>query len=125
MDQEDWTTGPSARRIIERAVADALTRNGVDDESALSDDVRSRATIVWPPHSEPTVRAIDDANRTLTLDAYINDKKSDPKYATSFIPSTAKPRIRVTDQPALFGADLGMVARGEIEIVDDRERPRH
>jgi hypothetical protein len=29
----------------------------------------------------------------------------------------------MTDQQALFGADLGMVARGEIEIVDDRERP--
>jgi hypothetical protein len=64
-------------------------------------------------------------NRTLTLDAYIDEKKSDPAYASSFIPNPAKPRISVTDQKALFGADIGMVARGEIEIVDDREpRPR-
>jgi hypothetical protein len=125
MDQEDWTTGPSARRIIERAVADALTRNGVDAESALAEDVRSRATIVWPPHSEWSIRIIDDTNRTLALDAYMTEKKSDPAYASSFIPSPANPRISVTDQQGLFGADLGMVARGEIEIVDDRERPRH
>jgi hypothetical protein len=124
MEEENWTTGPSATRIIECGVADALTRNGVYAASALSDDVRSRATIVWPPRCEPAVRVIDDTNRTLTLDAYINEKKSDPAYASSFIPSTAKPRVRVTDQQALFGADLGMVARGEIEIVDDRERPR-
>jgi hypothetical protein len=58
-------------------------------------------------------------------DAYINEKRSDPGYASSFIPSPAKPRIRVTDQQALFGAEIGMVARGEIEIVDDRERSRH
>jgi hypothetical protein len=68
------------------------------------------------------IRAADDKNRSLTLDAYIDEKRSDPKYASSFIPSPAKPRIRVTDQQALFGADIGRVARGEIEIVDDRER---
>lgn len=124
MDEEIWTTGPSARRFIEREIAEALTRNGVYAASALSDDVRSRATIVWPPRSEPAVRATDDTNRTLTLDVYIDEKKSDPKYASSFIPSLSKPRIRVTDQQALFGADLGMISRGEIEIVDDRERPR-
>jgi hypothetical protein len=124
MEAENWTTGPSVRRIIERGVADALTRNGVYAASALSDDVRSRATIVWPPRSEPSIRAIDDANRTLTFDAYINEKKSDPAFASSFIPSPAKPRISVTDQQALFCADLGMVARGEIEIVDDQECPR-
>jgi hypothetical protein len=125
MDEETWKTGPSARTIIDRGVADALTRNGVNAASALSDDVRSRATIVWPPRSEPAIRVIDDTNRTLTLDAYINEKKTDPAYASNFIPSTAKPRVRVTDQQALFGADIGMVARGEIEIVDDRERPRN
>jgi hypothetical protein len=32
-------------------------------------------------------------------------------------------RGRHCDVKALFGADLGMVARGDIEIVDDRERP--
>ena len=88
----------------------------------MSDDVRSHATIVWPPRGEPSVRATDDTNRTLTLDAYIDEQRSDPKYASSFIPSPAKPQIRITDQRALFGADLGMVSRGEIEIVDDRER---
>jgi len=124
MDEETWKTGPSARTIIERGIAETLTRNGVCAESALADDVRSRATIVWPPRCEPAIRVIDDTNRTLSLDAYINEKKSDPAYASSFIPSTAKPRVRVTDQQGLFGADLGMVARGEIEIVDDRERPR-
>lgn len=51
------------------------------------------------------------------------EKRSDLKFASSFISSPAKPRIRVTDQQALFAADLGMVARGEIEIVDDRQRP--
>ena len=122
MDEEIWATGPSAIRIIEREVANALTRNGVYTASALSDDVRSRTTIVWPPRSEPAIRATDDTNRTLTLDAYIDEKRSDSKYASSFIPSPAKPRIRVTDQQALFSADLGMVARGEIEIVDDRKR---
>jgi len=91
--------------------------------SALADDVRARATIVWPPRSEPAVRVTDDANRTVTLDAYIEEKKGDPAYASSFIADPAKPRISMTDQQALFGADLGMVARGEIEIVDDRERP--
>lgn len=45
MEEEKWTTGPSAKRIIERGIADALTRNGVHTASALSDDVRSRATI--------------------------------------------------------------------------------
>jgi len=125
MDEEIWTTAPGARTIIERRVADALTRNGVNASSALSDDVRSRATIVWPPRCEPSIRIIDDANRTLTLDAYITDKKNDPAYASSFIPSTAKPQVCVTDQQALFGADVEMVARGEIEIVDDREHPRH
>lgn len=124
MDEEIWTTGPSARKFIDREIAEALTRNGVYAASALSDDVRSRTTIVWPPRSEPAVRATDDTNRTLTLDVYIDEKKSDPKYASSFIPSSSKPRIRVTDQQALFGADLGMISRGEIEIVDDRERPR-
>lgn len=124
MNEESWKAGPSARRFIEREIAEALTRNGVYTASPLSDDVRSRATIVWPPRSEPAVRATDDTTMTLTLDGYIEDKKNDPKYASSFIPSPAKPRIRVTDQQALFGADLEMVARGEIEIVDDRERPR-
>ena len=124
MEAESWKTGPSARRLIEREIAEALTRNGVYTASLLSDNVRSRATIVWPPRSEPAVRATDDTTRTLTLDGYIEEKKSDPKYASSFIPSPAKPRIRVTDQQALFGADLGMISRGEIEIVDDRERPR-
>ena len=117
MEEENWTTGPSAKRIIERGIDESLTRNGVCAESALADDLRSRATIVWPPRSEPSVRIIDDANRTLTLDDYINEKKSDPAYTSSFVPSTAKPRIRVTDQQTLFGADVGMVARGEIEIV--------
>jgi hypothetical protein len=116
MDEEIWKTGPSAIRIIEHKVADALTRNGVYPASALSDEVRSRATIVWPPRCEPAIRVIDDANRSLTLDAYINEKKSDLAYASSFIPNSAK-QIRVTDQQALFDADLGMVARGEIEIV--------
>src|SRR6266581_5511910 len=124
MDEETWKTGPSARTITERVVVDALTRHGVNAASALSDDVRARATIVWPPRSEWSIKIIDDANRTLTLDAYIDEKRSDPKFASSFNPSPAKPRIRVTDQQALFGADVGMVARGEIEIVDDRERPR-
>jgi hypothetical protein len=123
MDQETWKTGPSVRTIIERGIAEALTRNGVYTASALSDDLRSRATIVWPSRSEPAILVTDDTNRTLTLDAYIEQKKSDPGYTGSFIPSPAKPRIRVTDQQALFGADLGMVARGDIEIVDDRERP--
>jgi|CZKY01.1.fsa_nt_gi hypothetical protein len=122
MNEEIWKTGPSVRSVIERRVAEALTRNGVYATSALSDDVRSRATIVWPPRSEPAVRVTDDTNRTLTLDAYIEEKKSDPAYASSFIPGSAK-RISMTDQQALFSADLGMVARGEIEIVDDRERP--
>jgi hypothetical protein len=123
MEEEIWKTGPSARIFIERAIAEALTRNGVYTASALSDDVRSRATIVWPPRSEPTVRVTDDTNRTRKLDDYIDEKKSDPKYASSVIPSPAKPRIRVTDQQALFRADVGMIARGEIEIVDDPDRP--
>jgi hypothetical protein len=122
MDEEILKTGPSASRIIGHKVADALTRNGVHPASALSDDVRARATIIWPPRCEPAVRATDDTNRTLTLDAYIGEKKSDPAYASSFIPSQLK-QIRVTDQQALFDADLGMVARGEIEIVDDRKGP--
>jgi hypothetical protein len=125
MDEENWKTGPSARRIIEREVAEALTRNGVYTASALADDVRSRATVVWPSLCELAIRATDDTNRTLTLDAYIDGKRNDPAYGSSFIPSSAKPRIRVTDQQALFAADLGMVARGEIEVVDDRERPPH
>jgi hypothetical protein len=120
---EDWKTGPSVRRVIERRVAEALTRNGVFATSALADDVRARATIVWPPRSEPAVRATDDTSSDVTLDAYIDEKKSDPAYASSFIPDPAKPRISMTDQQALFSADLDMVARGEIEIVDDRERP--
>jgi hypothetical protein len=124
MNEESWKTGPSARRLIEREIAEALTRNGVYTASPLSDEVKSRATIVWPPRSEPAVRATDDTNTTVALDVYIDEKKSDPKYASSFIPSPSKPRISVTDQQALFGADLEMVARGEIEIVDDRERPR-
>ena len=123
MDDELWKTGPSVKRFIERAVAEALTRNCVYTTSALADEVRSRATIDWHPRCEPAVRATDNTNRTLTLDAYIDEKKSDPAYASSFIPNTGKPRIRVTDQKALFDADIGMVARGEIEIVDDRERP--
>jgi hypothetical protein len=122
MDQETWKTGPSARTIIERGIAEALTRNGVRTASALSDEVSSRATIIWSPRSEPVIRATDDKNRSLTLDAYIDEKRSDPKFASSFIPSPAKQRIRVTDQQALFGADLEMVARGDIEIVDDREK---
>ena len=85
--------------------------------SALSDDVRSRAEIVWPARREPAIRVTDDTKRSLTLDAYLDEKRSDPQYASSFIPSSARPRIRVTDQQALFGADIGMVARGEIEIV--------
>jgi hypothetical protein len=123
MDEEILKTGPNARIIIERGIGEALTRNGVYAASALSDDVRLRAMIVWPPRCEPVIRVTDDANRTLTLDAYIHEKKSDPAYASSFIPSPAKPQIRVTDQQALFGADLEMVARGEIEIVDHRKRP--
>jgi len=65
-------TGPSARRIIEHKVADALTRNGVYPASALSDGVRARATIVlivWPPRCEPATWVTDDGNRSLTLDA--------------------------------------------------------
>jgi hypothetical protein len=124
MDEESWKTGPSARRLIEREIAEALTRHGVYTTSPLSDDLRSRATIVWPPRSEPAVRATDDTNRTVALDVYIDEKRNDPKYASSFISSPSKPRIRVTDQQALFGADLGMISRGEIEIVDDRERRR-
>lgn len=122
MEEEVWKTGPSARRFMGRAIADALTRNGVHPASALSDEVRTRATIVWPPLCEPAVRAADDANRALTLDAYIGEKTSDPAYASSFIPNPLK-QIRVTDQQTLFDADLGMVARGEIEIVDDRKGP--
>jgi hypothetical protein len=105
MDEEILKTGPSASRIIERQVADALTRNGVHPASALSDDVRARAIIVWPPRCEPAIRVTDDGNRSLTLDAYIGEKKSDLAYASSFIPNSAK-QIRVTDQQALFDADL-------------------
>jgi hypothetical protein len=122
MGEEILKTGPSVTRIIERGVAEAITRNGVLTTSALSDDIRARATIVWPHLREPVIRVMDDTNRTLTLDHYIDEKRSDAKYADSFLPSTAKPRIRVTDQRALLDADIGMVARGEIEIVDDRER---
>lgn len=110
-------TGPSVERFIERGIGEALTRDGVYAPSALSDDVRSRAEIVWPARREPAIRVTDDTNRGFTLDAYIDEKRSDPKYASSFIPSSARPRIRVTDQQALFGADIEMVARGEIEIV--------
>ena len=123
MEGETWKTGPSVRRVIERRATEALTRNGVYATSALADEVRSRATISWPPRSEPTVRATDNTNRDVTLDAYINEKKSDPAYASSFIPDASKPRISMTDQQALFAADLGMVARGEIDVVDDRPRP--
>jgi hypothetical protein len=49
MNEEDWMTGPGATRIIERRIAEALTRNGVHAASALSDDVRSRATILASP----------------------------------------------------------------------------
>jgi hypothetical protein len=122
MDEEVWKTGPSAIRFRDRGIAEALTRNGVYPTSALSDDVRARATIVWLPRCEPAIRATDDTNRTLTLDAYINEKKSDPANISSFMPNSAK-QIRVTDQQALFDADLEMVARGEIEVVDDRKRP--
>jgi hypothetical protein len=122
MDKEVLKTSPTGRIIMERGISEALTRNGVYAASALSDDVRLRAMIVWPPHCEPVIRVTHDTHRTLTLDAYIDEKKSDPGYASSFIPSPAKPQIRVTDQQGLFGADLEMVARGEIEIVDDRER---
>jgi hypothetical protein len=87
MDQELLKTSPSARMLIERGVGEALIRNGVYATSALSDEVRSRAKIVWPPRSEPTIRVTDDASRILTLDAYIDEKKSDPAYASSFIPS--------------------------------------
>jgi len=76
MDAETWKTGPSVRRVIERRVAEALTRNGVYATSALADDVRSHATIVWPPRSEPAVRVSDDTNRDVALDAYIEEKKS-------------------------------------------------
>ena len=120
---ENWETGPSVRRIVERAVTEALTRNGVHATSALANEVRARATMVWPPRCEPAVRVPDDTNRDVTLDAYIQGKRSDPAYASSFIADTAAPRISVTDQQGLFAADLGMVARGEIEIADDRERP--
>jgi hypothetical protein len=120
---EDWKEGPSVRRVIERRVAEALTRNGVFSTSALADDVRARATIVWPPRSEPAVRVTDDTSRALTLDAYIEERKSGPAYASSFIPDPSKPRISMTDEQALFAADLEMIARGEIDIVDDRERP--
>jgi hypothetical protein len=121
MDEELWQTGPSARSFIERGTAEALIRNGVNAASPLADDIRSRAAIVWPPLREPVIRVSDEMDRSLTLDAYIDNKKSDPAYASSFIPSPAKPRIRVTDQQALFDADLGMVARGEIEVIDDRK----
>jgi hypothetical protein len=122
MDEEIWKTGPSVGRVTERRVAEALTRNGVYATSALADEVRSRATIVWSPRSEPAVRVTDDRNMTVTLDAYIDEKKSDAAYASSFIPGSEK-RISMTDEQALFGADLGKVARGEIEVVDDRQRP--
>jgi hypothetical protein len=95
MDEELLKTGPSARSFIERGFAETLTRNGVYTASPLSDDLRSRATIVWPPRSEPAIRITDHTNRTLTLDARIEQKKSDPAYTSSFVPSPAKPRIRV------------------------------
>lgn len=123
MGEELWQTGPSARRFIERGTAEALIRNGVNVASPLADDIRLRATIVWPPRQEPVIRITGDTSRSLPLDIYIDEKRSDPAYASSFAPSTDKPRIRVTDQRALLGADIGMIARGEIEIVDDRERP--
>ena len=124
MEKENWTTGPSAKRIIEGGVADALTRNGV----LHREHVVGRREVARYYRLASSLRTGDPGNRRyerdLTLDAYINEKKSDPAYASSFIPSTAKPRVRVTDQQALFGADVGMVARGEIEIVDDRDGPR-
>ena len=101
MDEEIWKTGPSVGRVTERRVAEALTRNGVYATSALADEVRSRATIVWSPRSEPAVRVTDDRNMTVTLDAYIDEKKSDAAYASSFIPGSEK-RISMTDEQALL-----------------------
>src|ERR1035437_4537771 len=118
MDEEIWKTGPSVGRVIERRVAEALTRNGVYATSALADEVRSRATIVWSPRCEPAVRVTDDRNLAVTPDAYIDEKKSNAAYASSFIPGSEK-RISMNDEQALFGPDLGKVARGEIEVVDD------
>jgi hypothetical protein len=101
------------------SIGRALARNGIRRGSALDANVRENAGSIWSCGTGLDVGATDPQHWDSRLDTYIRDRKKDPAFATSLI-SKCGQRIGITEQQALYSADITKIASGETIVFDDR-----
>jgi hypothetical protein len=114
MDDDIQRPTPLEQKLMERETDQALSRNGVARTSPLRDEILSRGRIMMGYH-EPAFRVTNDQGTTVTVDAFIRERRRDPFYASDFPPEP--PRISRHDQKKL-AANFAAIAAGDV-VVDD------
>jgi hypothetical protein len=109
---------PGTAQIANTVINQALLRHGLPLTSPLKDAMEAGIDIIGA-HHDLEFRVIDDRGRSLTLDDYLTEAKLNPMYALHF-PKTGPPHISVADQAGM-NANIMKIARGEVEVIDDRE----
>src|ERR1700730_5797493 len=88
---------PGTRAIVTAEVRAVLLKHGAP--SLLMDEILDRISIHWI-HNESFLRVEDDERRSVTIDDYVLDRKTDPKYAKQ-LTKADPPRISEGDQEGL------------------------
>ncbi|SRR5713101_1015446 len=109
---------PGTAQIANTVINQALLRHGLSLTSPLKAAMEAGIDIIGA-HHDAEFRVVDDKGRSLTLDDYLNEAKLNPMYAADF-PNTSPPRISIADEAGM-NANVMRIARGEVEVIDDRE----
>ena len=112
---------PTTHNYSGDEISRAMSRNGVHRGSPLERHIRARAYDIW--YGWLGAECSESKDRDVRMDEYIRDQKDNLEFMGSFMPDAPEKRIAMTDQQALFNADINKIARGEIEVYDPRERP--
>src|SRR5436309_10276155 len=101
-------TSMSEKRFISDSIDNALRRRGLACDGPLRNELESRAEIHQA--RDPEVRARDAADRIVTLDQWLDQIRSNPKFSPYF--PAERPRISRFDEDALRD-NFAAIARGE------------
>jgi hypothetical protein len=114
---EELLRNPGTAQIIKAEINRALMKHGVPITGAVKSDIEARVELVWA-YRDAAIRVVDNDGRRLPLEDYLNELRLNPKYAAHF-PNTGPPQISIADE-ARVNANVTRIARGELEVVDDR-----
>jgi hypothetical protein len=71
-----------AQQIVSRQIDAALTRNHVSTSSRIRTEIEGR--VDWDSVSATSVSICDDNNRVMTVDAFLNELRNDPRFKADF-----------------------------------------